>query len=46
MNKTEAMKMKKRESTIIFLLILANIVLFYFLMGKVYLRVDCTQGKK
>lgn len=46
MNKTETMKMKKRESTIIFLLILVNIVLFYFLMGKVYLRVDCTQGKK
>lgn len=46
MNKTETMKMKKRESTIIFLLILVNIVLFYFLMGKVYLRIDCTQGKK
>ncbi|MBO5287818.1 MAG: GldG family protein [Spirochaetales bacterium] len=46
MNKTEAMKLKKRESTVIFLLILVNIVLFYFLMGKVYLRIDCTQGKK
>jgi ABC-type uncharacterized transport system involved in gliding motility auxiliary subunit len=46
MNKTEAMKLKKRESSVIFLLILVNIVLFYFLMGKVYLRVDCTQGKK
>ncbi|MCH5150411.1 MAG: GldG family protein [Spirochaetales bacterium] len=46
MNKTETMKMKKRESTIIFLLIFINIILFYFLMGKVYLRIDCTQGKK
>lgn len=46
MNKMESTKVKKNQSWVIFLLVVVNVVLFYFLMGKLYFRVDLTEGKK